>query len=121
MDLNLRLTLYYYLSVAFFTFNRLLISVASNLRKMTEGCFDKVYFEKKRKKEKTPDKKLSRMQRVKLTFMDQCKRFRLTGDKWQSKTLFLANFDPRSSIVQSVFDGRLTGVLLKIPMSALTF
>ena len=33
-------------------------------------------FWKKRKKEKTPDKKLSRMQRVKLSFMDQCKRFR---------------------------------------------
>ena len=28
---------------------------------------------------------------------------RLTGDKWQSKTLFLAIFDPRSSIVKSGF------------------
>ena len=27
---------------------------------------------------------------------------RPTGDKWQSKTLFLAIFDPRSSIVKSV-------------------
>ena len=27
-----------------------------------------------------------------------------TGDKWQSKTLFLAIFDPCSSIVKSVFD-----------------
>ena len=32
------------------------------------------------------------------------------GDKWQSKTLFLASFDPRSSIVKSVFDCRLSGV-----------
>ena len=31
---------------------------------------------------------------------------RLTGDKWQSKTLFLAIFDPCSSIVKSVFDCR---------------
>ena len=29
---------------------------------------------------------------------------RPTGDKWQLKTLFLAIFDPRSSIVKSVFD-----------------
>ena len=29
---------------------------------------------------------------------------RQTGDKWQSKTLFPAICDPRSSIVQSVFD-----------------
>ena len=29
-----------------------------------------------------------------------------TGDKWQSKTLFLAIFDPRSSKVKSVFDYR---------------
>ena len=33
-----------------------------------------------------------------------------TGDKWHSKTLFLAIFDPRSSIVKSVFDYRLSGV-----------
>ena len=26
-----------------------------------------------------------------------------TVDKWQSKTLFLSSFDPRSSIVKSVF------------------
>ena len=32
------------------------------------------------------------------------------GDKCQSKTLFLAIFDPRSSIVKSVFDCRLLGV-----------
>ena len=31
-------------------------------------------------------------------------------DKWQSKTLFLSNFDPRSSIVDSVFECRLSGV-----------
>ena len=37
---------------------------------------------------------------------------RLTGDKWQSKTLFLAIFDPRSSIVKSVFDCRLPGVVI---------
>ena len=29
---------------------------------------------------------------------------RPTGDKWQSKTLFLSIFDPRSSIVDYVFD-----------------
>ena len=32
---------------------------------------------------------------------------RPTGDKWQPKTLFLANFDPRSSICKSVFECRL--------------
>ena len=37
---------------------------------------------------------------------------RLTGDKWQSKTLLLAIFDPRSSIVKSVFDCRLPRVTL---------
>ena len=37
---------------------------------------------------------------------------RPTGDKWQSKTLFLAIFDPRSSIVKSVFDCRLPGVVI---------
>ena len=37
---------------------------------------------------------------------------RPTGDKWQSKTLFLAIFGPRSSIVKSVIDCRLSGVLL---------
>ena len=35
---------------------------------------------------------------------------RPTGDKWQSKTLFLLIFDPRSSIVDYVFDCRLLGV-----------
>ena len=35
---------------------------------------------------------------------------RPTGDKWQSETLFLAIFDPRSSIAKSVFDCRLPGV-----------
>ena len=35
---------------------------------------------------------------------------RPTGDKWQSKTPFLAIFYPRSSIVKSVFDRRLSGV-----------
>ena len=34
---------------------------------------------------------------------------RPTGDKWQSKTLFLAIVDPRSSIFKSVFDCRLSG------------
>ena len=28
----------------------------------------------------------------------------ITGDKWQWKTLFLAIFDPHSSIIKSVFD-----------------
>ena len=35
---------------------------------------------------------------------------RPTGDKWQSKTLFLSIFRPRSSIVDYVFDCRLPGV-----------
>ena len=34
----------------------------------------------------------------------------VSGDKWQSKTLFLAIFDPSLSIVKSVFDCRLSGV-----------
>ena len=38
--------------------------------------------------------------------------FRPTGDKWQSKTLFLSIFDPRSSIVKSVFDCHLYGAIL---------
>ena len=36
---------------------------------------------------------------------------RTTGDKWQSKTPFLAIFDPRTSIVKDVFDCRLPGVI----------
>ena len=39
---------------------------------------------------------------------------RLTGDKWQSKTLFLAIFYPRSLIVKSVFDCQISGVNFKI-------
>ena len=39
---------------------------------------------------------------------------RPTGDKWQSKTLFLAIFYPRSSIVKSVCDCRLSGVVTVI-------
>ena len=37
---------------------------------------------------------------------------RHTGDKWQSKTLFLSIFDPRSSIVDSFYDCRLPGVVI---------
>ena len=37
---------------------------------------------------------------------------RHTGDKWQSKTLFLSIFDQMSSIVDSAFDCRLTGVAI---------
>ena len=33
-----------------------------------------------------------------------------TGDKWQSKTLFLEIFHPRLSIVKRFFDCRLSGV-----------
>ena len=36
-----------------------------------------------------------------------------TGDKWESKALFLLIFDPCSSMVDSVFDCRLTDVILK--------
>ena len=39
---------------------------------------------------------------------------RPTGDKWQLKTLFLAIFDPRSSIVPSIFDCRLSGVFNQV-------
>ena len=35
---------------------------------------------------------------------------RHTGDKWESKTLFLSIFDPRLSIVENVIDCRLPGV-----------
>ena len=35
-----------------------------------------------------------------------------TCDKWQSKTLFLAIFDLPLSIVKSVFDCRLSGVVI---------
>ena len=37
---------------------------------------------------------------------------RSTDDKWQSKTLFLWIFYPRSSIVKHVFDCRLLGVFI---------
>ena len=37
---------------------------------------------------------------------------RHTGNKWQSKTLFLSIFDPRSSILDSVFDCRRHGVMI---------
>ena len=37
--------------------------------------------------------------------------YRTTGDKWHSKTLFLAIFDPRSLIVKSVFDCCPSGVI----------
>ena len=33
-----------------------------------------------------------------------------TGDKMKSKKLFLKIFDPRSSIVKSIFDCRISGV-----------
>ena len=39
---------------------------------------------------------------------------RHTGDKWQSKTLFLSIFDPCSSIVDNIFDCRLPGVIHSI-------
>ena len=35
----------------------------------------------------------------------------LTGDKWQSKTLFLAIFNPRSPIAKNVFDCQISGVM----------
>ena len=38
--------------------------------------------------------------------------FRQTGYKWQSKTLFLVIFDPRSSINKDVFDFHLSSVIL---------
>ena len=37
---------------------------------------------------------------------------RPTGNQWQSKTLFLSIFDLRSSIVESIFDCRLSGVII---------
>ena len=46
---------------------------------------------------------------------------RPTGDKWQSKTLFLAIFDP-CSLILSVFDCRLSGMnfMLKFCLSGPT-
>ena len=38
----------------------------------------------------------------------------------QNETLFLVIFDSRSSIVKSVFDGRLSGVLMNIFRFSLT-
>ena len=35
---------------------------------------------------------------------------RPTGDHWQSKTLVVAIYDPRSSIVKRVFDCRISGM-----------
>ena len=35
-----------------------------------------------------------------------------TGDKWQSKTLFLAISDPLSPIDKSIFDCRLSSVIM---------
>ena len=37
---------------------------------------------------------------------------RRTGNKWQLKALFLVIFDPNSSIIKSVFDCRLSCVLM---------
>ena len=37
-----------------------------------------------------------------------------SGDKWQSKTLFLSIFDPSSSIVKSVFDCHLPSLWLSL-------
>ena len=42
---------------------------------------------------------------------------RRTRDKWQAKTLFLVIFDRPSSIVcKSVFDCRLSGVIIWLPI-----
>ena len=41
---------------------------------------------------------------------------RLSGDKWQSKTLFPAICVPRSSIVQSVFDCRDKGAYFMLSL-----
>ena len=37
---------------------------------------------------------------------------RATGDKWQSKTLFLAIVDPHSLIVKSIFECLLSSVFI---------
>ena len=42
-------------------------------------------------------------------------------DKWQSRTLFLTIFDPRSLNVDSVFDRRLPGVIHGIRKSLYLF
>ena len=39
---------------------------------------------------------------------------RQTGDKWQSKTLFPAILDLRLSLVKSIFDCHLSGVILLV-------
>ena len=46
---------------------------------------------------------------------------RATSDKWQSKTLFLTIYDPRSSIDKSVFDCRLPGLFTMYQRSQITF
>ena len=46
--------------------------------------------------------------------------FRPTDKKWKSKTLFLVIFDSHSSIVKSVFDRRISGVLMNIFRFSLT-
>ena len=43
----------------------------------------------------------------------------LTCDKWQSKILFPVILDPRSSIVKSIFNCRLSGVLIAFRKSPL--
>ena len=40
--------------------------------------------------------------------------YRGTGDKWQSKTLFLLIFDLHSLIVDSIFDCRLPDVSINL-------
>ena len=69
----------------------------------------------------TPDRRQSKTL-ILLTSVDQkslktkfsiaiCRQI---GDNWQSKTLFLSIFYPRSSIIKRVLDCRLSGVLLLI-------
>ena len=66
----------------------------------------------------TPDMRQSKTQQLanadqksleRVFSIDIC---RLLGEKWQSKILFLTIFDLRSPIVFSVFDCRLSGVIL---------
>ena len=41
----------------------------------------------------------------------------LSGDKWPPKTLFLGIFDPSLSIVWSIFNCRLSGVIMVLGVS----
>ena len=66
----------------------------------------------------TVDERRSKKETVLHVLITICRptgdKWHKSGDKWHSETLFLAIFDPRWLIVESVFDCRLSGVILLI-------